>query len=78
MLGLLERRTVDATVCRSEVARAVARARDGQDTNWRLFMPEVHSAVDVMVAEGRVRLSWKGQPCPVRTGPYRLHRGRNI
>lgn len=75
---LLECRAAEATVCPSEVARAMARAKDGQDANWRLFMPDVHAAVDLMAAEGRVRLSWKGQPCPVRTGPYRLHRGRNF
>ena len=78
ILELLLDRAPDATICPSEVARAMARARDGQDTDWRLFMPDVHEAVDVLIAEGRVRLSWKGQPCPARTGPYRLHRGQNF
>jgi hypothetical protein len=73
--ALLNDRAPEATVCPSEVARALARSREGQDTNWRRFMPDVHDGVDLMVAESHIRLSWKGQPRPVRTGPYRLHRG---
>lgn len=37
-------------------------------------MPAVHSAVDSLVAEGLVRLSWKGEAIPVRDGPYRIGR----
>lgn len=77
-LILLGSRSQTATVCPSEVARALARSRDGDDADWRSFMPEVHAAVEAMVKDGRVRLSWKGQACPVRAGPYRLHRGRTF
>lgn len=37
-------------------------------------MPAVHKAVDVMVADGLVRLRWKGVAMPVRQGPYRIGR----
>jgi hypothetical protein len=37
-------------------------------------MPAVHAAIDRLVADGLVRLSWKGEPMPVRDGPYRIGR----
>jgi len=77
-LILLGSRSQTATVCPSEVARALAKSRDGDDAHWRSFMPEVHAAADTMVKDGRVRMSWKGQACPVRAGPYRLHRGQTF
>ena len=66
-LSLLARRTPDATICPSEVALAVA-------PDWRSAMPAVHAAIDVLVRDGLVRLSWKGQPLATRTGPYRIGR----
>lgn len=71
-LALLAGRAADSTVCPSEVARAIAAAAGTAD--WRGAMPEVHSAIDAMVAEGLVRLSWKGEAMPVRGGPYRIGR----
>lgn len=71
MMALLAARAEDATVCPSEVARVVA----GSAGEWREAMPEVHAAVDQMVSEGRVRLSWKGRPLSTRSGPYRIARG---
>nr|WP_316629811.1 DUF3253 domain-containing protein [uncultured Brevundimonas sp.] len=71
-LALLAARAEDATVCPSEVARAVA----GRSGAWREAMPEVHAAVDVLVGEGAVRLSWKGRPMAMRAGPYRIGRGK--
>ena len=68
-LALLDARAAGATVCPSEVARAVGGA------NWRDAMPAVHAAVDAMVADGVVRLSWKGAAMAVRAGPYRIGRG---
>lgn len=35
-------------------------------------MPVVHLAVDQLLAEGRVTLSWKGKPLHGRAGPYRI------
>jgi hypothetical protein len=72
-LALLAGRAADATLCPSEVARALAAAAGEAD--WRGAMPAVHAAVDVLAAEGRVRLSWKGAAMPVRDGPYRIGRG---
>lgn len=69
-LALLAARAREATVCPSEVARAIA---DGD--GWRAAMPVVHAAVDELVAEGRVRLRWKGSALAGRAGPYRISRG---
>lgn len=66
VLALLEQRLPDATICPSEAARVLA--PDG----WRDLMPQVHGAVDVLIAERLVRLSWKGEPLPARDGPYRI------
>jgi hypothetical protein len=68
-LALLAKRAPGATVCPSEVARAVA-----TDGDWRREMPTVHAAVDHLVDEGVIRLSWKGQALPTRAGPYRIGR----
>ncbi|CAL1692931.1 hypothetical protein MMB232_03114 [Brevundimonas subvibrioides] len=69
-LALLAARAEGATVCPSEAARAVA----GPDGDWREAMPQVHAAVDAMLADGLIRLSWKGRPLTARTGPYRIRR----
>ncbi len=74
ILSLLSARAPDATVCPSEVARAVANAAGAASGDWRALMPMVHEAVDRLVAEGEVRLSWKGQPLAARAGPYRIAR----
>ena len=67
---MLSARRPDATLCPSEVARALA----GEDGDWRARMGEVHAAVDGLVAAGAVRLSWKGAAMAVRGGPYRIGR----
>ncbi|MEH3108144.1 MAG: DUF3253 domain-containing protein [Sphingomonas fennica] len=66
-LSLLASRAPGATICPSEVARAIA-------TDWRGAMPAVHAAIDDLVADGLVRLSWKGEPQATRSGPYRIGR----
>lgn len=71
VLALLAERAPGATICPSEVARALAAGAD-----WRSQMPSVHAAIDPMLAEGLVRLSWKGESMAVRDGPYRIGRGR--
>lgn len=72
ILALLARRGAGSTVCPSEVARAIAAAAGTAD--WRGEMPAVHRAIDAMVADRLVRLSWKGEAIPVRDGPYRIGR----
>ena len=66
-LSLLARREPDATICPSDVARAIA-------SDWRSAMPAVHAAIDGLVHDGLVRLSWKGRPMATRSGPYRIGR----
>jgi hypothetical protein len=70
-LALLATRAPGATICPSEVARVLA----GEAGDWRRTMPAVHAAVDRLVADGLVRLSWKGAAMPVRRGPYRIGTG---
>ncbi|MET0364920.1 MAG: DUF3253 domain-containing protein [Sphingobium sp.] len=68
-LALLAKRAPDATICPSEVARAM-----GDKSDWRDWMPTVHAAIDQLLDEGRIRLSWKGRMLPARIGPYRIAR----
>jgi len=72
-LALLASRSSDATVCPSEVARAMV-----SGPGWREAMPMVHSAVDRLLDEGMVRLSWKGRSLDTRAGPYRIARGNRL
>lgn len=69
-LALLAARAPDATICPSEVARALATGSD----DWRGEMAAVHETIEHMVAEGLVRLSWKGAARQVHDGPYRIGR----
>lgn len=73
VLALLAARGPSASICPSEVARILAAATRNGD--WRGAMPIVHAAVDELVTEGSVRLSWKGVAKPVREGPYRIATG---
>lgn len=65
-LDLLARRAAGATICPSEVARALS------PEDWRSAMPSVHAAIDGLVRDGSVRLSWKGERLATRSGPYRV------
>jgi hypothetical protein len=66
---LLAARSREATICPSEVARSLCAP------DWRDAMPGVHAAVDQLVAQGAIRLSWKGQALAERAGPYRIGHG---
>ncbi|WP_420146008.1 DUF3253 domain-containing protein [Sphingobium sp.] len=76
VLQLLERRTDQATICPSEVARTVAgkTGADPKGPSWRAAMPVVHATIDQLVADGLVELSWKGKVIASRHGPYRIRR----
>ena len=75
VLAMATRRAPNGTACPSEVARALAAAStSGDDGEWRSIMPIVHAAVDRLVADGQVQLSWKGQMLDTRAGPYRIRR----
>lgn len=75
-LALLAPRALDATICPSEVARSLSAAScpKAMGSDWRSMMPTVHEAVDQLMTEGKVRLSWKGQLLSSRSGPYRIGR----
>ncbi|MCE7798153.1 DUF3253 domain-containing protein [Sphingobium sufflavum] len=68
-MALLAERAPDATICPSEVARAI-----GNKTDWRDWMAAVHAAIDQLLDDGCIRPSWKGRMLPVRIGPYRIAR----
>jgi hypothetical protein len=75
-LALLAKRAEGATVCPSEVAKALF-ALDNVESkigNWRAAMPVVHAAVDQLIVEGLIKLSWKGRKLSARAGPYRINR----
>lgn len=65
---LLAERGQGKTLCPSEVARRLA----GDGGDWRDWMADVHAAVDRLVANEEVVLSWQGQRMPRRAGPYRI------
>lgn len=75
-LKLLAARAPGATVCPSEVARLLAAGQGAKSAvaEWRGVMPTVHAAVDELLAEESVWLSWKGTPLTTRIGPYRINR----
>ena len=68
ILGLLEERRPGATICPSEAARRLNRE------HWRGEMERVHAAVDALLANGEIALSWKGKRLEGRQGPYRIER----
>ena len=68
VLHRLSQRAPDATICPSEAARDLT----GDGGDWRAHMDDVHLAVDHLVEEGRITLSWKGVPMERRDGPYRI------
>jgi hypothetical protein len=75
-LALLAERAEGATVCPSEVARALVASDDVEAKigDWRAVMPIVHVAVDQLMVEGVIKLSWKGETLMSRAGPYRINR----
>lgn len=73
-LALLAARASQTTVCPSEVARLLSTSQGAPNGNWRDKMPEVHAAVDRLLADGLIRISWKGRALDVRSGPYRISR----
>ena len=76
IVSLLANRATEATLCPSEVARALA--AENRSMEWRTVMPVVHAAVDGLLVNGAVRLSWKGKPLNTRTGPYRITSGSRL
>lgn len=71
-LSLLEQRGAEATICPSEVARAIAGGESQTAFAWRGQMPAVHDAVDGLLADKLIQLTWKGRELAAREGPYRI------
>lgn len=72
--SLVDARAEDATVCPSEVARALA----GIDGPWRELMPAVRTAAAELVKKGRLSVTRKGKEVDAVAGggPIRLARPR--
>lgn len=70
IVSLLANRATDATLCPSEAARALA--TENTIKEWRIRMPIVHAAIDGLLHNGAVCLSWKGEPLKFRSGPYQI------
>lgn len=70
ILGLLDQRAADATICPSEAARLIG----GDD--FREHMDTVREAAAALVAEGHVEVTQGGQPVDIAhaRGPIRLRR----
>jgi hypothetical protein len=74
VLALLADREPGATICPSEVARRITEESANDEADWRIAMPIVHAAVDHLVDQENIRLTWKGRALSARSGPYRIAR----
>ncbi|MFI2782892.1 DUF3253 domain-containing protein [Streptomyces sp. ALB3] len=75
ILELLDRRGPAATICPSDVARAVY---EGDDDGWRALMEPVRGAARRLVTAGEVEITQGGRPVePAEArGPVRIRRAR--
>lgn len=78
ILALLEQRVEGASICPSEVARAL------EPSSWRPLMPRVRAAAAELAASGKVELRQRGivvEPFSEFRGPIRIalaaHAGRD-
>jgi hypothetical protein len=69
ILSLLAQRAAGATICPSEVARAM-------DEDWRPLMPAVREAAAGLVASGDIEVTQGGEVVALESarGPIRLRR----
>ncbi|QDM39951.1 DUF3253 domain-containing protein [Altererythrobacter sp. TH136] len=70
IIALLAERRSGESICPSEAARRIA--AEASEADWRASMPIIHAAVDQLVDQNRISLSWKGQSLSARCGPYRI------
>ena len=71
ILAMVAGRRPGATLCPSEVARALA----GRDGDWRALLAPVRGAAARLQAEGRIAVTQRGRPvAPDAPGPIRLGR----
>ncbi|MFG2604699.1 DUF3253 domain-containing protein [Streptomyces sp. NPDC048514] len=73
ILDLLDRRAPGASVCPSDVARAIERS---PGEGWRELMEPVRRAAARLAAEGRVEITQHGTPVDPAgaRGPIRIRR----
>ncbi len=71
---LLRARSADATICPSEVARALV----GEDGPWRAAMSQVRAVAAAMAQAGRLRVTRRGADVDAMSpgGPIRLGSSR--
>lgn len=70
----LRRRAASASICPSDVARALA----PQEAAWRALMPAVRDAARALADTGRITITRRGEtidPADLEGGPIRLARG---
>ncbi len=72
IFALLQARAASASICPSEVARALA----GDETGWRALMPEVRRVAAALAARDALRVTARGEAVDALAahGPIRLAR----
>jgi Protein of unknown function (DUF3253) len=74
LLDLLGRRAAAASICPSDVARALA----GDEAEWRALMPSVRQVAARLARDGRLLITQGSttlNPDQIDHGPIRLRRG---
>lgn len=73
--ALLDARSPAATICPSDVARAIA---PDDEAAWRALMPDVRRIAAALAARGEVRVTQRGKAVDALSarGPIRLGRPR--
>lgn len=74
IIDLLRRRAADASICPSDVARALA----VDEAAWRALMQPVRDRAAAMAREGRIVITQRSNeiaPDAAGRGPIRLRRG---
>ena len=76
IFALLGRRSGDATICPSEVARAM----HSKESDWRASMPRVREAAGALAARGLLRVTRNGEEVDATSqgGPIRLGRAAGV
>ncbi|HZX80789.1 MAG TPA: DUF3253 domain-containing protein [Lysobacter sp.] len=79
IVALLRRRAADASICPSEVARALA----PDEAEWRASMPQVRRVAAAMAESGEVGVTQGERELPssevvLASGPIRLRRSRGF
>lgn len=74
LIDLLRQRAPDASICLSDVARALA----SDESSWRALMPSVRDTAAALARSGCIVITQgtdRVDPADVDRGPIRLRRG---